>query len=133
MKRHIALSLAAAALAASFAWAEGDGHDHHHHAHDAHAHEDHSETTKSKSEATLAYEAANARMHDGMNAALTGDPDVDFMQGMIPHHQGAIEMAEIVLKYGKDPETRKLAQEIIEAQTKEIAFMQAWLAERAKK
>jgi uncharacterized protein (DUF305 family) len=51
---------------------------------------------------------------------------------MIPHHQGAIDMAEIVLKYGKDPETRKLAEEIVKTQTAEIAFMREWLAKHAK-
>lgn len=132
MKRRIALSLPAIALAAGLAWAEGHDHDHHH-GHEAHTHHDHGATAPPKNEATLAYEAANARMHDGMNAALTGDPDIDFMQGMIPHHQGAIDMAEIVLKYGKDPETRKLAEEIIAAQTKEIAQMKAWLEKRAEK
>ncbi len=70
-------------------------------------------------------------MHQGMST-LTGDADVDFMQGMIPHHQGAIDMAEIVLKYGKDPETRKLAEDIIKAQQSEIAFMKEWLAKRGK-
>jgi uncharacterized protein (DUF305 family) len=85
----------------------------------------------SKSDATKAFEEANARMHQGMST-LTGDPDVDFMQGMIPHHQGAIDMAEIVLKYGKDPETRKLAEEIIKAQQSEIAMMKAWLAKRGR-
>ena len=137
MKRQIILALPAIALATSLAWAEEHDHgnhdhthDHGHHGHDAHAGHDHGKTGSAKSEATRAYEAANARMHDGMNAALTGDADVDFMKGMIPHHQGAIDMAEIVLKYGKDAETRKLAEEIIEAQTKEIALMKEWLAKR---
>ena len=124
MKRPLTLSLPALALLAAVAWA---------HDHDPHAGHDHgASATVGASEATKAFEAANARMHDGMTAALTGDPDVDFMQGMIPHHQGAIDMAEIVLKYGKDPETRKLAEEIIKAQTAEIAMMKEWLARRGR-
>ncbi|WP_072395617.1 DUF305 domain-containing protein [Hyphomicrobium sp. CS1GBMeth3] len=122
MKRSFALSLPALALMTTLAWAHN--HDHHH--------DDHGTATSEKSEATKAFEEANARMHEGMTATLSGDPDVDFMRGMIPHHQGAIDMAEIVLKYGKDPETRKLAEEIIEAQTAEIAFMKDWLAKRGQ-
>ncbi len=45
---------------------------------------------------------------------------------MIPHHQGAIEMAQAELKYGKDPEIKRLARNIIKAQHDEIAFMQRW-------
>jgi len=82
-----------------------------------------------KSEAELAYEEANRKMHEGM-AAIDPDPDIAFMQGMVPHHQGAVDMAEIVLKYGKDPEARALAETIIESQTKEIAQMNAWLEKR---
>lgn len=76
---------------------------------------------------TAAYEAANAKMHQGMAIPFTGNADRDFIAGMIPHHQGAIDMAEVVLKYGKDPKVRKLAQDIIRAQKQEITQMQGWL------
>ncbi len=77
---------------------------------------------------TRAYRAASDRMHKDMDIAYTGDADRDFVAGMIPHHQGAIDVARIVLAHGKDPEIRKLAAEIIAAQEKEIAWMKAWLA-----
>ena len=79
------------------------------------------------SPSTAAYQAANDKMHQGMTMAYTGNPDRDFLAGMIPHHQGAIDMAEVELKHGKDPKVRKLAQDIIKAQKREIAQMQAWL------
>lgn len=80
-----------------------------------------------------AFEAANEKMHKGMMMSFTGDTDVDFVKGMIPHHQGAIDMAKIELQYGKDPEIRALAEDIIKAQESEIALMNAWLAKHAKK
>lgn len=83
----------------------------------------------SKNEAQQAYEKANAKMHAGMGV-VDADPDIAFMQGMIPHHQGAVDMAEIVLKHGKDPETRALAEAVIASQTAEIAQMNAWLKKR---
>jgi uncharacterized protein (DUF305 family) len=80
------------------------------------------------SPSSKAFAEANARMHKDMAVPLTGNADVDFVQGMIPHHQGAIDMAKIVLEHGKDPEIRKLAEEVIAAQEGEIAMMKAWLA-----
>ena len=82
-----------------------------------------------KSASNTAYEQANAKMHKDMAVPLTGDADRDFLAGMIPHHQGAVDMAEVVLKYGKDPKVKKLAQDIIATQKQEIALMQAWLKE----
>jgi len=78
--------------------------------------------------AVEAYKAANARMHAAMDIAYTGNPDRDFALSMIPHHQGAIDMAEAELAHGTDPELRKLAQEVIQAQKGEIALLRAWLA-----
>jgi len=81
---------------------------------------------------TKAYIAANTSMHKDMMVKFTGDADIDFMRGMIPHHQGAIDMAKIVLEHGKDPVVRKLAEEVIKAQDGEIAMMKTWLADRGK-
>lgn len=67
-----------------------------------------------------------------MGTTLTGDPDKDFAQEMIVHHEMAVTMANDVLAKGKDPEIKKLAEEVISAQTKEIEFLRAWLDKQPK-
>lgn len=76
---------------------------------------------------SLAFQGINAKMHGAMNIAFTGNADVDFVKGMIPHHEGAVDMAKTVLAFGKDPEVKKLAEEVIKAQQSEIAMMREWL------
>lgn len=78
---------------------------------------------------TRELKTANMTMHKDMDIAYTGDVDVDFLRGMIAHHQGAVEMAEIQLKYGRDPQVKRLAQDIIRAQNIEIRWMKGWLAQ----
>lgn len=82
--------------------------------------------------ATAAYRQAMDKMHQDMMVDYAGDADVDFMRGMIPHHQGAVDMARVVLDHGKDAQVRKLAEEVIKTQSAEIAMMQEWLREHDK-
>jgi len=76
---------------------------------------------------------AMAVMDAGMRSApMNGNPDHDFVIMMIPHHQGAVDMAKALLLDSRDPELRNLAQGIITDQENEIRLMQAWLARHQK-
>jgi uncharacterized protein (DUF305 family) len=76
-----------------------------------------------------AMDASMSKMQKGMTSApMSGDVDHDFATMMIPHHQGAIDMAKAELSYGKDPVIRRLAQEILVDQQSEIDAMQLWLS-----
>lgn len=87
-------------------------------------HADMAKLTPMQQELMQGMNQMHGAMHDGMTHK---NPDAAFSAGMIPHHQGAIAMAEVELKYGKDPEMRKLAQAIIDAQGPEIARMNDWI------
>ena len=73
-----------------------------------------------------AYAAAMDTMMAGMTAKPTGDPDRDFVTMMLPHHAGAVDMAQVELKYGKDPALLKMAKDIVDSQTREIGAMRDW-------
>lgn len=89
---------------------------------------DHSKMNHAASTPKDVYAESMAKMHEDMMAVKpTGDADVDFVQGMIPHHQGAVDMANVVLEKGRDPEIRKLAEDIIKAQESEMKLMHSWL------
>jgi|SRR5471030_193904 len=88
----------------------------------------------SMSPAAQEYMSGMQSMHDNMMAGvMSSNPDVAFAKGMTAHHQGAIEMAKTELKYGKDPEMKKLAKDIIKAQQPEIDQMQIWVKNHEKK
>jgi uncharacterized protein (DUF305 family) len=118
MHRRVIVALSFVVLAGGIALAQHAGHG--------------SPSAPSEPASTKAYRIANDKMHKDMDIKFSGDADIDFFKGMIPHHRGAIDMAKVVLAHGKDPETKKLAQEIIAAQEKEIAFMRDWLKKRGQ-
>jgi uncharacterized protein (DUF305 family) len=82
--------------------------------------------------ADKAFAASMKTMMNGMAVKPTGQPDKDFVLMMIPHHQGAIDMAKVELQYGSDPDLRQLATDIVAAQEKEIAQMKAWLEKNGR-
>ena len=80
--------------------------------------------------ADKAFAASTKTMMKGMNVKPTGNPDKDFVLMMMPHHQGAIDMAKAELAYGKDPVMKRLAEEIMVDQQSEIQAMQLWLSKQ---
>jgi uncharacterized protein (DUF305 family) len=79
----------------------------------------------------MSFQQAMDAMHKNMMIPSTGNIDIDYLQGMIPHHQGAIDMSEELIKKSKDPQLKSLAEKIIKEQKAEIKLMQDLL--KAKK
>ncbi len=79
---------------------------------------------------TASYKADMGKMHDAMHMQYSAQPDTDFARGMIPHHQGAVDMARTVLQYGEDDTIAYLANAIIVSQVEEIGIMNRWLNRR---
>lgn len=76
-----------------------------------------------------AFRMKNDQMMTAMHGvALTGDTDKDFVNMMIPHHQGAVDMAKIELQYGKDPQLKQMAQSIVDGQSQQIGMLKTWQA-----
>ena len=121
-----ALFTASAVLFATVASAQDSS------SHEGHtANMDMSQPVGDQGPSSVAFAEANGKMHNDMAIEYSGNADVDFIRGMIPHHQGAVAMARIVLEHGTDPEVRKLAEAVIAAQESEIQWMQDWLTKNA--
>jgi uncharacterized protein (DUF305 family) len=121
MRRSIGLALTLCIAAGAAAHAQSHGHGN-------------APNTAVSADATFGSQMMQAmdRMDAGMMAAKpTGDPDRDFAAMMIPHHQGAVDMAKIQLIYGRNPVLRRLAQAIIVEQQQEIELMQRFLDEQS--
>jgi uncharacterized protein (DUF305 family) len=85
-------------------------------------------TPPGEAASTTAFRKAAERMHADMGDRYTGDADLDFARGMVPHHQGAVDMARIEIEHGRDPAMRDLASRVVETQESEIALMRRWIA-----
>lgn len=83
--------------------------------------------TQEDTPATAAFRDINAQMHPAMDVEYTNDVDIDFVRLMIPHHEGAVSMAAVLLEHSSDPQMRSLAEAVIAAQESEIALMRAYL------
>jgi len=86
-----------------------------------------------KNHGDVPFKKSMDKMHKNMMIKSSGNIDVDFLKGMIPHHQGAIEMSEELIKKTKDPELKAFAEKIIKDQKAEIKQMQDFLKKREKK
>lgn len=91
-----------------------------------------SAAAQTMSPADQGYMDAMSKMQKDMPKEKSGDPDVDMVRMMIPHHQAAIDMAKVHLEYGKDAKLKKMSERVIKAQEKEIKEMEAWLKKHSQ-
>ena len=84
------------------------------------------------SASTKDFKQSHMDMMKNMNLEFSGDDDADYARSMIPHHQGAIDMAKLELKYGKDPVLRQMAEKMIKDQEKEQKELKAFLQKHKK-
>ncbi|RYZ30909.1 MAG: DUF305 domain-containing protein [Chitinophagaceae bacterium] len=124
-KTFILAGLATIALACNN---NGGSNDHTNHA----AHQDTSSNTKNKNQMNPITETMDKMMHQMHGATPTGNNDIDFAAMMVEHHKGAVEMAEVEVSKGANPELKAFAQQVIDDQDKEIRFMQEFIAKAAK-
>ena len=89
--------------------------------------------TDHKNHGDVPFKKSMDKMHKDMMMKSSGNIDIDFLRGMIPHHQGAIGMSEKLIKKTKDPELKALAEKIIKDQKAEIKQMQDLLKKKQKK
>ena len=129
--RRSRLLVVGIACSLSVAWLPAAAQDRHQHQHSAPTQKSPPPFVSSTAKPFSALmDDAMAVMDDGMRRApMSGVAEHDFVTMMIPHHQGAIDMARVVLKHGKDPKVRQLAEQVIAAQEKEILMMREWLAQ----
>ena len=92
----------------------------------------HSHTSADQNPAGQDYMQAMQRMQQNMPKQMTGDADRDFAMMMLPHHQSAVDMAKAELQHGKDPTLRKMAEDIVRSQEKEISELSEWLGKHPK-
>jgi Domain of unknown function (DUF305) len=81
---------------------------------------------------SMALNGIMMKMHQDMAMTFTGNPDIDFVKGMIPHHLAAVDMAKTVLAFGEDPDVKKVAEGVIKAQESEITWMKEWLKKQGQ-
>ena len=81
---------------------------------------------------SMALNGIMMKMRQDMAMTFTGNPDIDFVKGMIPHHLAAVDMAKTVLAFGKDPDVKKVAEGVIKAQESEITWMKEWLKKQGQ-